>query len=287
MNALELKNVTLRQGNFVLDDLNLALPEGCILGLIGENGAGKTTTIRLLLGLCAPDAGQAALLNVDSRSKEFARARQDVGVVLDEACFPAAFHLKQVDIMMGGIYGGWSSDIFWNLTKRLGLDGSKPFKDYSRGMKMKLSIASALSHNAKLLVLDEPTSGLDPIARDDILDLLLEFTRDEKRSVLISSHIVTDLEKLCDYVAFLHEGRLRFFEEKDALREEYAMAVLSPEAFAQLDKNLVEGARRGKYQVEALIRREYAPEGLRLERAGIEDIMLMMTRGENHEGAAL
>lgn len=279
MNALELNNVVKLQGSFVLDHVSLALPQGCIMGLIGENGAGKTTMIRLLLGLSRADEGQVSLLGVNSRDGAFTRVRDQVGVVLDEACFPQVFHLKQVDKTFSGVYGGWQSDTFFALCKRFALDEGKAFKDYSRGMKMKLAIATALSHRAKLLVLDEPTSGLDPIVRDEILDLMMEFTREEGNALLLSSHIVTDIEKLSDYVAFLHEGKLKFCEEKDALEEKYALAVVAPEDYRRLDKQMVVGAREGKYQVEALVRRDRAPRELPLEKASIEDIMLLMTRG--------
>ncbi|HIS01959.1 MAG TPA: ABC transporter ATP-binding protein [Candidatus Excrementavichristensenella intestinipullorum] len=280
MNALEVSHVTKRQGKFALEDVSLALPQGCILGLVGENGAGKTTLIRLLLGLCRADQGQVRLLDADSESPQFLQAKAQTGVALDEAAFPPQFHLAQVDKTFSGIYPNWRSADFFQLCRRFALAPDKPFKAYSRGMKMKLSLATALSHQARLLILDEPTSGLDPMVRDEILDLLMEFTREETHSVLISSHIVSDIEKLSDYVAFLHQGRLAFCAEKEALEEDYALAMLTFQQYENLDKAAVVGARRDKYQVRALLRRALAPDGIPLDRAALEDIMLLMAKGE-------
>lgn len=281
MNALELTHVTKTQGKFTLADVSLALPQGCILGLAGENGAGKTTLIRLLLGLCRADQGQVQLLGAQSGSAAFLAMKAQVGVVLDEAAFPPLFRLKQVDRTFGGIYPGWRSEEFYRLCRRFGLADNKPFKEYSRGMKMKLALATALSHQARLLILDEPANGLDPMARDEMLDLLMEFTEPADHSVLISSHMVGDIEKLSDYVAFLHQGRLAFCLEKDRLEEDYALAVLTPSQYDALDKKAVVGARRGKYQVRALLRRALAPGDIPLDRACLEDIMLLMARGED------
>lgn len=276
--ALELKQVTKRYGDYALENVNLALPRGCIMGLIGENGAGKSTTIRSIIGAVRPDAGEIRVLGCDNRSGEFLAVKQELGVVLDEACFPDGLTPRQVCRMMRDIYENWEEEAFFGYLKRFDLPADKMFREFSRGMKMKLSLAAALSHRAKLLILDEPTNGLDPIARDDILDVFMEFTRSEEHSILISSHIISDLEKICDYVAFLHKGRLLFCEEKDVLEEEYGLLTLRREDFQALDPAAVVSSRDSGYGVETLVRRDMVPEGLRIERAGIERIIVAMAK---------
>lgn len=215
-NAIELNHISKSFGEFSLKNVTLAIPAGTICGLVGENGAGKSTLIRILMGALRPDSGTAAALGVDVSAPEFLNAKEDIGVVLDEGCFPETLTAPQVGRVMAATYRRWEQDTFDAYCRRFALPEKTAFKDYSRGMKMKLTIAVALSHQAQLLVLDEATAGLDPIVRDEILELFNEFTRDETHSVLISSHILSDLEKLCDYIAFLHQGRLLFCEEKDA-----------------------------------------------------------------------
>ncbi len=276
--ALQLKHVTKRYRDYVLGDLNLTLPSGCILGLIGENGAGKSTTIKSIIGAVHPDAGEIRVLGCDNRAKEFLSIKQEMGVVLDEACFPNGMTPRQVSRMMKDIYENWEEETFFSYLKRFDLPEGKMFQEFSRGMKMKLSLSAALSHSAKLLILDEPTGGLDPIARDDLLDVFMEFTRNEEHSILISSHIISDLEKICDYVAFLHKGRLLFCEEKDVLEEGYGIVTLRKEDFAALVPEAVLSSRDTGYGVEALVRRDLMPKGIRTERAGIEKVMVAMAK---------
>ena len=276
--ALQLKHVTKRYGDYALEDLNLTLPAGCILGLIGENGAGKTTAIKSIIGAVHPDEGEIYVLGCENRKGEFLSVKQEIGVVLDESCFPGGMTPRQVSRMMEDIYANWNRETFFSYLKRFDLPEGKLFQTFSRGMKMKLSLAAALSHGAKLLILDEPTGGLDPIARDDLLDVLMEFTRDEEHSILISSHIISDLEKISDYVAFLHKGRLLFCEEKDRLEEGYGVVTLRREDFEALLPEAVLGSRDTGYGVEALVRRDLAPAGLKMERAGIERIMVAMAK---------
>lgn len=207
MNALEIHGLTKRRGDFVLRELELTLPAGCIMGLIGENGAGKSTTIRLVLNGLQRDGGTIAVYGKDNRAMT-ALDREDIGVVLDEVGLPEYMNAQQIGRMMAGIFTHWQPEVYRDYLRRLALPEDKPFKDFSRGMRMRLGLAAALSHQPKLLLLDEATSGLDPVVRDDILTILSDFTRDEEHAVLISSHIVSDLEKICDYVAFLHKGRL-------------------------------------------------------------------------------
>lgn len=186
-NAIELNHISKSFGEFSLKDVTLAVPAGTICGLVGENGAGKSTLIRILMGALRPDSGTAAALGVDVSAPEFLNAKEDIGVVLDEGCFPETLTAPQVGHVMAATYRRWEQDTFDAYCRRFALPEKTAFKDYSRGMKMKLTIAVALSHQARLLVLDEATAGLDPIVRDEILELFNEFTRDETHSVLISS----------------------------------------------------------------------------------------------------
>lgn len=273
MNAIELKDLEKHYKDFDLR-ISLNLPQGCILGLVGENGAGKSTTIRMLLGMTRPDGGSVQVLGKAQADKE------EIGVVLDEPAFPECLTAKQVSKIMAGIFRSWDKAAFEGYLKKLSLPENKTFKEFSRGMKMKLSIAVALSHRPRLLVLDEPTSGLDPVVRDEVVELFADFARQEDHSVLISSHIVSDLEKLCDYVAFLHKGRLLLCEERDALREEYGLAQLSKTDFDALDPAAVVGARRSPYGVSAILRRDAAPAGVPLEPVSIEDLFILMVKGE-------
>lgn len=281
MNAIELKQVKKRYGDFALNDVNICLPQGCVLGLIGENGAGKSTLIRMMCGMCKPDGGEVVVLGERAgRSAAFTRIKQDIGVVLDEACLPDELTAPQIAQCMRGIYTHWDDEVFGGFMRRFALPEDKAVRHYSRGMKMKLAIAAAMSHHAKLLLLDEATSGLDPIVRDDILDVFNEFTRQEDHSVLISSHIVSDLEKICDYVVFIHKGNVILSEEKDRLLEKYALIAMER---AQYDAMPKEGVRRmldAHGTVRVLMEREYVPHGMPLERLGLEDMMLMIEKGE-------
>lgn len=279
-NALELNNVTKKYEGFCLQNIDLKLPAGCIMGLIGENGAGKSTTMKLLTGAARPDEGQICVLGVDNRTREFDAVKNQIGVVLDEARYSDYLTPKQVNRMMKGIYENWDEKQFDEYLKKFDLPVDKKLKDFSRGMKMKFGIAAALSHEAKLLLLDEATSGLDPVARDEIVDIFYEFTREEDHSILISSHIVSDLEKLCDYIAFLHKGKLYFCEEKDALKEKYGILSCTKEIFESLDREAVAGYRTSPYGMEVLVEREKVPSSFSLSPAGIEDIMVYMVRGE-------
>ena len=281
MNAIELTHIHKSFPGFAIRDLSLTVPSGTICGLVGENGAGKSTTIRLLMNALRPDSGTARVLGVDVTNPEFRAVKEDVGVVLDEAYYPETLTAVQVGKVMAGTYKRWDQGTYESYLRRFDLPGKKPFKDFSRGMKMKLAIAVALSHQPKLLILDEATSGLDPIVRDEVLEIFNEFTREEDHSILISSHIVSDLEKLCDYIAFLHKGELLFCDEKDQLLETYGVFAGTPEQLGSLREEAVVGREEahGYGGVRALVRRDEVPAGLELERATIEDIILFMVKG--------
>ena len=274
MNALEIRGLTKRRGDFALQGLDLTLPAGCIMGLIGENGAGKSTTIRLILNSLRRDSGSITIYGKDNRTLT-ARDREDIGVVLDEVGLPEYLTAAQIGCMMAGIFTRWQPEVYRDYLRRLALPEDKPFKDFSRGMRMRLGLAAALSHQPKLLLLDEATSGLDPVVRDDILTILSDFTRDEEHAVLISSHIVSDLEKICDYIAFLHRGRLLLCEEKDRLTEAYGILRGGAE---DIDPAAVCGRHTTPYGTEYLVRRSAVPAGLTLGRVSIEDLFLFMAR---------
>lgn len=280
MNAIELSHIHKSFGGFAIQDLSLTVPSGTICGLVGENGAGKSTTIRLALGALRPDSGAAAVLGTDVSSPAFTGVKEDVGVVLDEAYFPETLNALQVGKILASTYRQWEQGTYESYLDRFSLPEKKQFKDFSRGMKMKLAIAVALSHQPKLLILDEATSGLDPIVRDEVLEIFNEFTREEDHSILISSHILSDLEKLCDYIAFLHRGRLLFCDEKDRLLEAYGVFAGTAEQLESLREEAVLGREASGYGgVRALVRREEVPAGLELERATVEDIILFMVKG--------
>ena len=278
MNAIELSHVNKSFGDFAIQDLSLTVPGGTICGLVGENGAGKSTTIRLIMNALRPDSGTVRVLGTDAASPEFLAVKDDIGVVLDEAYFPEVLNVDQVGRIMAKTYRRWDPAKYGTYLDRFQLPEKRQFKDFSRGMKMKLAIAVALSHDPKLLILDEATAGLDPIVRDEILNIFFsEFARDEEHSILISSHILSDLEKLCDYIAFLHQGRLLFCDEKDRLLEAYGIFTGTVEQADSLRPEAVVYREHGG--VRALVRRAEVPAGFLLERATIEDIILFTVKG--------
>lgn len=280
MNAIEIRGLCKSYTGFSLQSLDLTLPEGCIMGLVGENGAGKSTTIRLIMNSLVRDSGDIRVLGMDNGSPDFCALKEDIGVVLDEAFFSETLTVKNVDAIMRLAYRRWDSGMFYQYLEQFSLPQRKMFREFSRGMKMKLAIAVALSHQPKLLLLDEPTSGLDPMVRDDILDIFNEFTRDPSHSVLLSSHILSDMEKICDYIAFLHRGKLLFCEEKDRLLEECAILRLPMNALEAIPKEAVLGKRENVYGAELLVRRNQVSESFQMERATLEDIILRMADKE-------
>lgn len=275
---IRIQNLTKRFEGFALEGVSFAVPRGAVVGFIGENGAGKSTTIKSILGLIRPDGGSVEVFGKDvgSLTKE---ERGRLGAVLGDGKLPENLTAKDLDGVFRHIFARWDAAAFFAYLDRFALPCGKKIKDFSRGMRQKFALAVALSHGADVLVLDEPTAGLDPVARDEILDILYDFMQDERRSVLISSHIVSDLEKLCDYIAFIHRGRLVFFEEKDALYEKYAV-LRAPLETLRSCADAVVAVHRGEFGAGALVLRAKLPAGIPVERAGIEDIMLYFARGE-------
>lgn len=282
MNAISVKDLTItyhggKKPDFSFGPVTLELPKGAILGLLGENGAGKTTLMKLILGLRRPQSGEISLLDGVPGQPAI---MENVGVVLDEPGVPACLTPVQLGKVLGRIYHSWDSQRYAQYLRQLQLPENKPFSEFSKGMKTKLSIAAALGHCPKLLILDEPTSGLDPLVREEMLELLSDFTRDPEHSILISSHIVGDLEKLCDYVAFLHHGTLLLCEEKDRVLEQYGILHGSASEIDALDPQAVLHQERSAYGVEALVRRALVPQSLALRSATLEEIFVGMIKEE-------
>ena len=223
------------------------------------------------------DSGTIRILGKDN-GDNFRLTKEDIGVVLDEVGFPECLTARQVNSMMKYTYVNWKEDVFRDYLKKMSVPDNKPFKDFSRGMKMKLGIAVALSHDAKLLILDEATSGLDPVVRDEVVEMFGEFTRDESHAVLISSHIVSDLEKICDYIAFLHKGKLMLCEEKDVLLEQYGIIHCTREQLDELNPSAIKGKKETPYGVEAMVHREEIPEGMSISPVNIEELFVFMVK---------
>ncbi len=279
MNAVEVRNLTKSYSGFKLDNVSFALPSGCIMGLVGENGAGKSTTIKLILDMLKKDGGEVEIFGQNA-CRNIKALKEDIGVVLDDVGIPELLNAGEVGKIMKYTFRNWSESDYGENLKRLSVPTDKPFKEFSRGMKMKLGIAIALSHNAKLLILDEATSGLDPVVRDDVLNIFNEFTRDENHSVLISSHIVSDLEKLCDYIGFLHKGKLTLFEEKDALLSEYGVIHCAESRLSELGPGSVIHKSVSPYGAEAVVKRGKIPPDIAVSPISIEDLFVQMAKEE-------
>lgn len=215
-NILEVNNLCKTYDSFSLKNINLELPKGTIMGLVGENGAGKSTTIKAILNLIHTSDGLVKIFGLDMKEKEI-EIKEDIGVVLDEGFFSEYLTPTDINNILSGIYKNWSEELFFKYLEDFKLPKDKISKEFSTGMKMKLKIATALSHKPKLLILDEPTSGLDPIARQDILDIFQEFIQDDEHSVLVSSHITSDLENIADYISFINNGEIVLSKTRDEL----------------------------------------------------------------------
>lgn len=283
-NAIVLQGVTKQYKDFTLDHVSFQVPQGSIVGFVGENGAGKSTTIRAILDLISLDDGQVEVLGLSKEEREDPSWKEQVGVVFDVGHIPDMLTAGQVERVMKHLYRQWDSNAYEDCLRKFHLPKDKKYKEFSRGMKMKLSLAVALSHGAKLLILDEATSGLDPIVRDEILDIFLDFIQEEDHSILISSHIISDLEKAADYIVFIHEGRICFEEEKDYLLENYGVVHCTKQQAALLPDSLVAGQRDNQFGSDVMVkdRREIKrrfPE-LTVDPADIEEIMLYTVKGE-------
>lgn len=279
--ALIISGLTKTYKDFMLNGVSFSVPCGSIVGLIGENGAGKSTTINAVLGLIQKETGSICVLGKEQLDNEI---KEQIGVVFDGNNYPEIFSTRKLNRVMKDIYHSWEEHTFLNLLKKFSLPTDKPIKQFSKGMKMKLAIAVALSHNSKLLILDEATSGLDPVIRDDILDILLDFAQDETHSILISSHITTDLEKIADYIVFIHEGQVVFSKLKDELIEQYGIIKCGAAQFEALDKSDIIVYRKMDYEWQVLVadraamKKKY-PKTL-IDSVSIDEIMLLYVKGE-------
>ena len=279
---MTVSGLTKRYEGFTLADISFEVPQGTITGLIGENGAGKSTTLHSILGLVHRDGGEISILGAPAEGLQ-PEARENIGVVFDGTNFSEELTPKRLNKVLKGVYSSWDEGYFLALLNKLSLPVSKKIKSFSKGMKAKLSIAAAFAHHPKLLILDEATSGLDPVMRDDMLDMFLEFVQDEENSILLSSHITSDLEKVADHIIFLHEGRLIFSKPKDELLENYGIVKCGAAQFEAIDRQDIITCRKQEYEWQVLVsdrnsaQKRY-PNAMVIP-ASIDEIMLLYVRG--------
>ena len=284
-NILELENISksFPKSNFLLDKLSFSLPYGTILGFVGENGAGKTTTIGCILNTVIKDSGTVRLFGQEMQDRD-TTLREKIGVVYDGDNFPGFWTAKQLSQVMRGFYRHWDNTLFQKYLTDFGLPEKQQIKHFSRGMTMKLAIAAALSHHPQLLVLDEATSGLDPVVRDEMLDVFLDFVQEENHSILLSSHITSDLEKVADYIAFIHNGRLVLTASKDDLIYHYAVLRCKESQFQTIDRADMIAFRKRDFQIDVLVpdgkeaRKKY--KDIVADHVSIDEIMLLLVKGE-------
>ena len=285
--TLILKNVNKKyeKSNFAIKDISFSVPEGSIVGFIGENGAGKSTTMNCILNVIRRDSGTIEIVGREMTDEDI-DIRENIGVVYDSNNFPEYLTAKQLADILGRIYSKWSDFCFEQFLRRFGLPESQKIKTYSRGMSMKLAIAVALSHDSKLLILDEATSGLDPIMRDEILDVLLEFVKQEDHSILLSSHITSDLEKIADYIVFIHNGEIILSKTKDELIYEYGVIRCSENDFHNILSEDILSSMKKDYQIDVLIKNrkliEKKYKNLIVDSVSLDEIMLLLVKGERN-----
>ena len=280
-NAFTVSGLTKTYQDFVLDQVSFSVPSGSIVGLIGENGAGKSTTINAALGLIQKESGQVSIFGKEGLDGD---TKEEVGVVFDGSNYPEILSPRKLNGVMKRIYRSWDEAAYFRLLNQFSLPPEKRIKQFSKGMKTKLAISVALSHHSRLLILDEATSGLDPVIRDDILDMLLDFVQEEDHSILVSSHITSDLEKIADYIVFIHEGKVVFSKPKDELVEQYGVLKCGAAQFDALDKADIIVYRKMDYEWQVLVadrekmQKKY-PKAMVVP-ATIDEIMLLYVKGE-------
>lgn len=277
---LSIRGLSKRYMNFSVEDVTFNVPDGTVVGLIGENGAGKSTIIKSVLGTVHPDGGEI-LVDGMPLDKLDRSGRQKISFVLDDMGLPMELTLSMLDKVLSNIFEKWDSAKFKSLVQKFGLPEKKMLREFSKGMKMKATIAVALSYESNLLILDEPTSGLDPVVRDDILEMIYDYNRQNGRAALISSHITTDLEKICDYIVYIHGGKVIFNEEKDELLSRYAIYSTDEKQLAELDKTAVVKVLRRDYGVDILASKEKMPRDFEYRPVSLDDIMLFYSKGES------
>lgn len=281
-NVIEISNLYKKFNNFELKNINLNVPKGMIMGLIGENGAGKTTTIKAILNVINSYSGEIKVFGKDSKIYE-REIKEDIGVVLDDSFLSECLNPCDINKIMEKVYKNWDEKLYFKYIEDFKLPKNKISKEYSSGMKMKLKIATALSHSPKLLILDEPTAGLDPIARNEILDIFQDFIQDEEHSILVSSHITSDLEHIADYITFINNGEIILTKTRDELLEKYGIVKCTKEDFEKIDKKDYIKYRKHKYEYDILVenkeefKRKYDIQII--DKPSIEDIMVMYVKG--------
>lgn len=281
--VLSVNNLSKEYPGFQLDNISLEIPKGSVVGLIGENGAGKSTAINAILELVQRDSGSVTFWGEELSANPH-KLKEDIGVVFDDIHFYETLTLKQIETICASAYKQWDSTQYHSLIDRFGLPLHKEVRTLSKGMKRKLCIAAALSHQPKLLILDEPTSGLDPVMREDILEVFLDFVQDEEHSILMSSHISTDLEKIADYITFIHQGRVLFSRKKDELIYDYGIIRCTSPQFESIDRQDMLSWRKCDFQWEVLVADKAAAQRrykeMVVDNATIDDILLLYVKGE-------
>ena len=287
--VIELKNVKKDYGDFVLDNICFAVPTGSVCGFIGQNGAGKTTTIQIILDAIKRDAGEVYVFGKNI-NEGMASLKEDIGVVFDEMGFHDFLTPKQINTVMKNIYKNWDEDAFFDYLKKFSLPAKKECGKFSRGMRMKLQIATAMSHKAKLLVMDEPTSGLDPIVRNEIIQIFREFVIEEDHSILLSSHITTDLEKIADEVVFIDAGKIVLSGNKDEILEKHGILRCKKDEVNEISNSLIVDIDVSSMGAEILINDKKAASklypGMVIDDAGLEQIMIHYVNSSKTNAAA-
>ena len=287
-NAIEISHLSKKYDGFALQDISFTVPKGCIMGFIGQNGAGKTTTIRSILNMMPLDSGIIHVLGYD-HEKEECKAKEHIGFVFDEMGFHKVLNATDLNKMFRNIYKNWDETAFFQNLERFGLPKKKAIGKFSRGMQMKLQIAVALSHQAKLLIMDEPTSGLDPVVRNEILDIFLEFVQNEEHTILLSSHITSDLERIADYITFIDQGKILLFGERISILEDHGMIKCKKEEVAKIPSEYIVGKRVSQFSVEVLVKEkkrciQECPEFL-MEEVSLDEIMIFYISGSKGASA--
>ncbi len=285
-NAIEIKDLTKKYDGFTLDNISFNVPKGSIMGFIGQNGAGKTTTIKLMLNLIRKDSGSIRLLGLDNAENEF-EVKSRISAVFDELPFHEQINANQLSVILSDVFDGWDKKTYFSYLDRFSLPRKKRFGEFSKGMKMKLQIAAALSHGARLLIMDEATTGLDPVVRNEILDIFLEYLQDEENSILLSSHITSDLEKIADKVTFIDKGRILLSGGKDETVESHGLIKCGKNEYKDIDKSDIISARLTDFGAEVMVsdRKKAAKKysGLTIDDTTLEEIMLFYVRREKGE----
>lgn len=282
-NVIEIKKLKKRyDNNFELGEINLSIPSGYVIGLIGENGAGKTTLIKSILNIITP-AGEIKIFNKDSKKYD-SLIKEDIGVVLDDIFFPELLTADDIDTIMKDIYKNWDKELFYKYLKDFNLPNNKKIKTLSKGMRKKLEIATSLAHHPKLLILDEPTSGLDPVVRDDILDIFLNFIKDENHTILLSTHITSDLEHIADEIIFIDKGKIILNKSKDELLDNYGILKCDIDTFDKISKEDIISYKKNKYNYEILVSdrnkmlKKY--KNFIIDKITLDELMVLIIKGE-------